>query len=323
VEPVPVFAAEPHMQAVYARFHQQLALLPGEARQYGSHLVKKLLPPQWALEWYLPQWLGESLGVAATQTAALVLGNVYGLCHVALCDALIDEAKPADVRAPALVLNSALAHWWLAIYADCLGGDAWFWQRHGFIMQEWWRAAMVSNRYPAQNFDDYIQHNSSELAHRASPLKICCVAACRLGGQEERLPHFEAALDHLHVARVLMDHAQDWREDSEAGRYNAFVHYAAGADTGFSPPENRGLLLENSERAVYAELWFGRHAAPYFEKIAQSLAAAAVDAERTGCIALQHQIAGEQMRYARYREQLVDTAQRFLRQATAALFAGL
>lgn len=311
-----VFAAETQMQAAYVRFHQQLAVLPEEARQYGSYLISKLLPPQWSLEWYLPQWLGEDLHIGDAQTAALVLGNVYGLCHVALCDILIDDSQWTRPVAPEIILNSALAHWWLALYVDYVGGDAWFWERFGVIMQQWWQTMAASNRYPPLSFHGHVHRNWHELSYRASPLKVCCVAACRLGGQEDRWPHLEATLDHLHVARVLIDHVQDWLEDSEAGRYNALVHYASGASDGVAPSTGHAM------QAVYEELWFGRRALPYFEIAAEHMTIAMQRAEQTGCSALQHTIAIEQAQYAHYRKELVAAAEHFLRQATETVFAG-
>ena len=78
------------------------------------------------------------------------------------------------------------------------------------------------------------------------------------------------------MAAVLLDHAGDWGEDLEAGRYNAFVAYASPLP---QTPANR----DANRRRVHEEIYLGEAGAPYFAVAGRYLRRAMASAEQTGC----------------------------------------
>lgn len=312
-QPTLPLSVSPCLQAAYGRFHDHLATLPEEAQALGALLVAKLMPPQWSIEWYLPEWLGDTMGLPAGQIETIVLANIFGLCHVVLQDRMIDEGSEKAFTGASVLLNGALEQWWLVTYARMFGHDAWFWRCFDEIMEQWRCATAISNRHPRISFEAYLQKDWRQLAHRAAPLKTCCAAICCLARHEEQMPLLEQILDHMHVATVLLDHAHDWDQDSEAGRYNAFVHFAAQTETEL-------VDAKTARRAVYEELWWGEQASPYFSLAKEHLATALVYAAQVNCPPLTCKLEADGRQLTEYQEALVGAAQAWLHRATEELF---
>ena len=159
----------------------------------------------------------------------------------------------------------------------------------------------------------YLYGHPTLLAHRASPLKICCAAATHLANQPALLAQLEESLDHLHVAAVLLDHAQDWMDDLAAGRYNAFVHHLSSRP---QLPKNRDI----HKQTVMEELWFGEHAKTYFARAHARLGLALVMAEQIHCSSYHKYIVQYHRRLDNYRQVMVDAARVILETATVQIF---
>lgn len=304
---------DPMMLAVQAAYRRTIATLPDDAAQLGLSLLDRLSPPGWTLEWYLPVWLCDTFGLPAAVAQSLVLANVYGLVYVCLQDDLTDgDTNPAD-RKPAQHLAAAIYEAWVAVYAHHLGRDTQFWRRFNRYMARWRHATASSNAQPTVNFETFINRKYLLLAERAAPLKICCAAACLLAGQPHILPALEAALDHLHVAAVLLDHAGDWVDDLDAGRYNTFVHYVSEAP---QSPANREL----HRRLILEELWSGAEARPYFQIAASHLQHASTCAQTSDCAGLIDYIQSFAHHVAECRSQMSRNAKEVLHRATVQLF---
>lgn len=267
---------DPDMQAVAARTLAAWTHLPQDAADLGTRLLVKLSPPQWQLEWYLPRWLGESYALPPETAQALVQANVTGLIFVCLQDKLVDESFPPATLPAAICLGAALHQQWLQQYLPLFEASAPFWRWFDDYLTQWLHALAVSNRMPDMEFAALLQAEPGPLAHRAAPLKICCAAAACLARRADLVAPLTATLDHLHVAAVLLDHAQDWREDVDAGRYNAFVHFASPAR---QTPDQR----ERSQQHVYEELFLGSAGRTYFDHALRHLAMAQAHAAATAC----------------------------------------
>jgi hypothetical protein len=259
-----------------------------------------------------------SMSLDAAQTETVAFANLCGLGHIVLQDRMVDEGT--DAAAATVLLDSALAQWWFVTYAGLLGGDAWFWQAFEASMAQWRAATAASNSSPARNFDAYLRDDWRTLAHRAAPLKTCCAAVCRLARQEAHMPLLDELLDHLHVALVLLDHAHDWEQDSAAGRYNAFVHYAAPAEYA---TEQATVDAQTARRAVYEELWWGGQAAPYFALAQAHVAHAQVYAAHLDCPPLSARLEAATRELTAYQAAMTTTARAWLQAATAAVFGAV
>ena len=184
--------------------------------------LENIRPPQWALEWSLPFWLGETLGLPREATRRLVLSNVIGLAFVRLQDALADGETPQIGPALAPPLSTLIYQRWMQEYRGLCDTPR-FWMYFDGYLAEWLAATIAGDESPVHAFQEFGEEDFLHLAHRGAPLKVCVAAACLLAGREQDLPGVGRCHRSLLVGAVLLDHAHDWTDDLAAGRYNAFV----------------------------------------------------------------------------------------------------
>jgi hypothetical protein len=184
-------------------------------------LLAGLRPPRWTLEWYLPWWLGESLGVAAHVSRELVISNVLGLAALRLRDDAVDgESTLAPARAEAI--GSALLARAIDSYRALFEPSSPVWDELRRSMGEWRDAtAEAAPRAPASAGNE--APTTSAIARRGAPLRICVSAACQLAARPELEAALHLAVDHALAAWILADDADDWADDADARRANAFV----------------------------------------------------------------------------------------------------
>jgi hypothetical protein len=264
------------MQGIAARTLAAWRHLPDDAAELGARLLVKLSPPQWQLEWYLPRWLGESYGLTEEVTGTLVQANLTGLIFVCLQDKLVDEGFDPAALPAAICLGAAAHQQWIQHYLPLFEPSSPFWRQFDDYLTQWLHALAGSNQMPDSDFITVLHGEPGLLAQRAAPLKICCAAAADLAQRADLLAPLASTLDHLHVAAVLLDHAHDWREDLEAGRYNAFVHFASPI------PQTLDQRALNRQR-VHEELFLGDTGRTYFDHALRSLELAQAQAALTAC----------------------------------------
>jgi hypothetical protein len=200
-----------------ARVRSAAALDQAAARR----LVARLPPERWTLEWYLPWWLGNALGLDPATSRELVLSNLLGLASIRVQDDLADGES--DEATGATRLAAALYEAALAPYTSRFGPESPFWAHVERCMATWRAAASDTG-------------GDHRLAARGEPLKIAPFAECLLAGRIGAYPAIESCLVHALEALVRYDHVADWRSDLEAGRWNAFV---ADVSSGPQVPDTR------------------------------------------------------------------------------------
>jgi hypothetical protein len=260
-------ASDPGVRAVSAAFVAGVDRIAPALVVPATRLLARLARPNWSMEWHLPRWLGEPLGVEPAHWRSLMLSNVYGLAYVRLQDDLADgEAGdlPRDVLTP---LCSALYALWTGEYLAQFGADPLFWDRFRCYLSQWIEATLDGDASEIERPAPFSPEGRMQLAHRGAPLKICCAGTALLANRPELLDDLEGAVDHLLAAAVLLDHASDWVADLDAGRYNAFVTYASPL------PQTAGNREEN-RRYVREELYLGATARPYYAVIREEIGAA-------------------------------------------------
>lgn len=179
-------------------------------RRAVRRLLARLTPPRWTLEWSLPWWFGNALGVERTVTEELVAANVLGLAAFRLHDDIADGETPIPAER-AERLAAALHDAALATYRRRFPADARTWVVIAAATAEWGGA-----------------HGQIELASRGAPLRISVSAVCELAGRPDLEASLHAAVDHALRAWVLADDASDWKADVAVGRANAYVARLAG-----------------------------------------------------------------------------------------------
>ncbi len=314
VKPPPCLSAD-EIAAIAARYRAALCAEAPAVRESAEQWLARSSPPNWALEWSLPVWLGDTLGVAASAARDLVFANVFGLTYIRLQDALSDGEIPGAERPQALALATRLFEHWKAAYGGLFAGDPAFWACFEQFLSQWMRAIESSTRLPEKPFSAYSEADFLLLGHRGAPIKICAAASCILADRDALLPDLEAALDALMIGAVLLDHAADWREDLRVGRPNAFVAYA-------SPLPQTAELQGANRAAVLALLAAGDGGRPYFALIADRLGSAGRRARVLRLKPLARYVAwlrGEVVRFSRC---LAREPHLQLQASVGALFAG-
>lgn len=262
--------------AVERQFLAELAGLAPELQDAGGTLFRRIVTPNWALEWGMPRWLGETFDLSEHITGELVMANAYMLAYIRITDDLADgDAPGSSVR-----LAVSIYHLWMRRYLRLFDeqrvqATREFWAYFDECMTRWLNATMGAAQ-PVPPFGSYTEADYLHLADRGATLKIVCAAACLLAGRERDLPLLGSATDDIMAGVVLLDDRFDWRTDLDAGRYNAFVAYCSDL------PQIEEYRDAN-RRAVLEEIHFGKAAQPYFTVIAELAERARRNAEAAGC----------------------------------------
>lgn len=267
-------AAGLDIERFFSAYRAQVSESCPDGLSLGLRLWPRLDPQRWSLEWHLPVWLGDPLGLPRDVSNEIVMSNVLGLAAVRLLDDLADgDAEPAD-RAAATCLADALYAAALAPYSRLLADHPSFWSRLDAWMAEWRSSTLGGHGREACEG----QSRREDLASRGAPLKISALGICILAGREADFGRVGACLDHALTAMVLYDHACDWEEDLAAGRWNAFVAAAAGG----ADRRDRGV----TRTRVLAALMAGQAMSRYFARISFELEVARTAARSLNLVAL-------------------------------------
>ncbi|MCC7354353.1 MAG: hypothetical protein IT330_11405 [Anaerolineae bacterium] len=302
------------MSAVEATYTAALARYGPEIAEMGRRLWQRIASPHWALEWALPRWLGDAFGLPLDTSHALVVGNVLGLAYVRLQDDLADgESNPAS-RPAAISLGTALYHQTIRHYMGLFDPASPFWNYLDTWMGQWLRATIQSNKPSITDFRAHQEDHFLRLAGRGAPLKICAAAAGLLAARAETIPPLAAALDHLLVSAVLLDHAHDWEQDLASGRYNAFIAYT-------SPLPQETEQREANRRHVLAELMLGGGGRAYFGIINDHLRLAGQIVQPLKITGLDAYLLWLEAHARDYGEELAARARARLREVTNLIFA--
>jgi hypothetical protein len=301
---LPDYLSDPRMQAVRADACAAFAKLPAPLPDAALHLLDRIAPPAWTVEWYLPQWLGDAYDLPPEATHALILANVYGLGYIGTQDSLIDGERDKQSEAGqeekqrtiTLCLATALQQLWIQQYRDTFPAGSPFWQYFSAFMHQWLAATLASNSQPTTDFQTFVSESYLQLAWRGAPLKICCAGATLLARREVNLTPLLAAIDSLLAAAVLLDHQQDWQDDLADGRYNAFVHFASPL------PQSAQERMANRQR-VLKKIVLNRATAPYFDLVQKHLYHAIHHTDAAGCPQLNTHIQEFSAEISAYQEQ--------------------
>jgi hypothetical protein len=242
---------------VLAAYERRVAEACPEQLPLAMHVLERLPPARWTLEWHLPWWVGLALGLDPPIAREVVLSNLLGLGSIRLQDDLIDAEVAAEDVAAARILAAALYEAALLPYRGRFEPASPFWGHLDSCMQTWRRAS---------------RDEAHVLAGRGAPLRISAFAVCLLAGQPDAYPALERCLDHALEALVLYDHVADWEADLDAGRWNAFV---AAVSSGSQVPGER----DRNRSAAYVAMMTTDAIASYHARIESGLLRAAVAAD--------------------------------------------
>ena len=151
---------------------------------------------------------------------------------------------------------AALLSLWLLHYLPLFEAPSPFWDHLRRFQGQWLRATLGEHPLDGAELRSGQADALRHLAERGAPLKVGCVAVCLLAQRSADIAPLMAGIDAWLAGAVLVDHADDWQADLEAGRTNAFVAYLT--------PRSHGLHDRQAVRqAVLEELYLGSAARPY------------------------------------------------------------
>jgi hypothetical protein len=304
--------SDPDVLAVRASYCAALRRFCPRLADVSQRMLDQICLPGWILEWYLPRWLGDGFGLHPDLSRSLILSNVYGLAYVRLQDDLVDGDLKLESRESAILLASGLYHLWMLEYVRLFESTSRFWGYLDEFMGQWLRATVSSNQPPAVDFSSYQEEDFLRLGERGAPLKICCVGACLLAGREALIPALTVAVDHLLAGTVLLDHAQDWADDVEACRYNAFVAFASTEEQ--VPPQQ-----QTSHLTLVEEICLGDTARPYFDLVQRHIQMAIEAIRAMDVPGLEQYLHWMESQAASYADRLAAEAKTRLRAVTEQL----
>lgn len=250
------------LKPVRASFLSTIDSFPIPFRELGARLADRLEPAQWTLEWGLPYWLAQSLSLNDTVRDELMLCNILGLSYVKLMDDLVDGEVAEEERSTTLLLGHRMYQEAVFRFFQLFPADSTFWPSFKSWIDEWLTATLPQGRspqLPSSDGQDY-----SHLAKRGAPLKICCAAACILGGRSEAIPALTRAVEYALVALVLLDDFEDWESDLDGCRYNAFIEHVSRFD---QIPDN----IEVNRRDLLEALYVDRRSWTFLELVRKNL----------------------------------------------------
>ena len=214
-------------------------------------MLERLDVTHWELEWHLPRWLGDWLGIDRRLSDKLILGNVLGLASLRLRDDIRDAELAVGSAQEAARLADELHSAALDVYRRAVPAGSTLWAELDRLMAAW-----------RGSTPDW-----SGLAARGAPLKVCAIAVCELARQMELYARVEPCLDEALLAMALYDDAVDWPADLTAGRWNAFVERAN--------PDARSSEPARARVVVLAAMMMTDVVADYFAAIHDGFARAA------------------------------------------------
>jgi hypothetical protein len=235
----------------------------------AADTVRKLVPPAWALEWYLPWWIGQAFAVDRPVIDELVRSNILGLLSVRLEDDIVDgDIAPVDAPVARRVAMAAYQGA-LGVYRARLKTDARFWAFLDRSMKAW-RAGS----------------NGPDASSRGAPLKIAAYASCLLADRPAAWPALDRCLDHVLAAFVRYDQFCDWEADVGAGRWNAFVCTVTLGEAAGTPPTQPAQDPQRVRTAVRAAMLTTSVVDAWFELIDADATLARTAARDAGVVAL-------------------------------------
>ena len=203
------------------------AAVDAAALREAEDLALRLTPDLWPMEWHLPFWLGCDFGLTEAAWQQLVLVNLLGAGYVRLTDDLADEMLDQPRQTVKAALGQCLLEASTTVLQALFAPSSAFWRSYQTYLDQWRQAGEGEGGW-RDEVGERVVEDWQLLAWRGAPAKITATGACWLARRAELIGPLETCIDHSMAAAVLLDHADDWRDDLAAGRFNAYVAWLSG-----------------------------------------------------------------------------------------------
>lgn len=188
----------------------------------------------------LAYWLQETAKAKPEDSRRFTVAMIFVMMYYHLIDEVMDDPETGDKRKLPLANLLQLEFW--KIYANYYPASSPFWHSYRKYTAEWAEAVAFENQ------SDFFQEAPVRIAHKASPVKLTAAGMLLLNGQEELLPGFEKAVDHVLVTLQMLDDWEDWEKDLREGSYNALI---SEVQRELQIPRDRRPKPEEIKHALY------------------------------------------------------------------------
>lgn len=214
------------LRSIQRQFEEELGAFPVELhpaiiRSYDKEDVNS--PGLLSLV-ALPFWIGEKFHTPQHVCKDMAVGNLFLLHTFQSFDFIVDNDRPDTSDRSQVVLGNLCFLQVMHHYRPYFPAGSFFWECMEVYWREWgesmsWEVETLNSRRP------FTETHLLCSAHKAAALKICPTGLSILAEKNDLIPQFEQAVDLMHAVMQLLDDLQDWREDLQFGRYNAFLGF--------------------------------------------------------------------------------------------------
>lgn len=163
----------------------------------------------------LPYWLKESARTEPKEIHQFAVANLLGMMYYHLIDELMDA--PGQKGKYQLPLADLIRFEFTQLYSNYFVATSPFWTYYRKYAAEW------ADAVTRENECDFFQEDPVQIAHKASPVKLCIAGSLLLTGRENLIPTFEAAVDTVLITLQMLDDWEDWEKDLQEGSYNCLI----------------------------------------------------------------------------------------------------
>lgn len=237
--------------------------LPEALMKLAHRYLERLSSEKAQLEWCLPLWLAQSLGVSRDVARTMGVTNVLGMIYVRIQNDVMDGDVASEDVANLLTLSSLLYTRCLRLFTTVFAAESPFWGYLQACLQEWAAAIAWERQGHYQRLARYTEEEILWVtAGKGAPEKICCAGLAILADREGAIPHLAKALDLRSTIAQLFDDFCDWREDWQRGRYNIFLSMVLTENSSTQP-------TSMSLAQLYTLIYRSRQAITLFDRTDQ------------------------------------------------------
>lgn len=235
---------------VFAECGAKIAEFPPPLNQIGLQYMQKFdVFQQGSAKNYicylLPFWMKDLTLLPSNVYSSLSTANIFGMLYFFIQDDIMD-ALP-DHHTPGMWKNQlALANLlhteFISIYLKFFPAETPFWTYYRTYIQEWSEGVIYESQH------DYFQHNPTQIAKKAAPVKLGSTAALLLADRHDLVPAANDLMNNVLLTLQMMDDWADWEQDLTDGSYNCLLSLIKSE---YNLPQDHALSIADVHRAVY------------------------------------------------------------------------
>ncbi|WP_106768616.1 hypothetical protein [Paenibacillus faecalis] len=241
---------EEELAEVFAECSKKIAEFPPPLNQIGLQYMEKFdVFQQGSAKNYicylLPFWMKDLTDLPANVYRDLSTANIFGMLYFFIQDDIMDSLPehhtPGTWKHP-LALANLLHTEFISIYQTLFPIESPLWSYYKSYIQEWSEGVIYESQ------QDYFQHNPTQIAKKAAPVKLGSTAALLLSNRHDLIPVANDLMNNVLLTLQMMDDWADWEQDLSDGSYNCLLSLIK---SDYNLSKEHVLTTDDVHRAVY------------------------------------------------------------------------